>query len=518
MHEHQANIYDVVIAGAGPVGLFLACELRLQDLSVLLLEHAEVPHSPLKRLPFGMRGLSAPTLEAFHRRGLFDELIAAQRANDDAVAIAASAHWMQQPRRSAGHFAGIPFYHDDVETSKWTYRLPSQAGTSTPVALETLETVLARRALMMGVDIRRGFSVDDFAVSDTGVTVHASDETFFGRWLVGCDGGRSTIRKTGGFEFVGTDPEFTGYSVEVELAEPHALSPGRHPTLAGMYTFTRPGTIAMVEFDGGACHRMQPITLEHVQAVLRRVSGIDVTLTRLKCATTWTDRAHQASTYRKGRVLLAGDAAHIHSPLGGQGLNLGIGDAMNLGWKLAATIRGDAPDSLLDTYQSERHPVGARVLDWSRAQVVLMRPTPNTRALEAVMRDLIETRDGATYFAERVWGVTLRYDVDESHALTGRSMPDFELCDATSASSLLRDGNGLLLDFSNDASLHALTLAWQDRVTYVADKAKDQFDLRVVLVRPDGVVVWAADSMPDGANLDAAKLLEALARWFGHPA
>ena len=149
--------------------------------------------------------------------------------------------------------------------------------------------------------------------------------------------------------------------------------------------------------------------LTHVQAVLRRVSCTDVTLKVLNVATTWTDRAQQATTYRKGRVLLAGDAAHIHSPLGGQGLNLGLGDAMNLGWKLAATLRGDAPDGLLDSYTTERHPVGARILDWSRAQVALMRPNRHARALEAILRDLLDTRDGATYFAERVWGVSLRY-------------------------------------------------------------------------------------------------------------
>ena len=150
-----------------------------------------------------------------------------------------------------------------------------------------------------------------------------------------------------------------------------------------------------------------------MQAVLRRVSCTDVTLTALNLASTWTDRSQQATTYRKGRVLLAGDAAHIHSPLGGQGLNLGLGDAMNLGWKLAATIRGDAPEGLLDSYTAERHPIGARILDWTRAQVALMRPTRHARALEAIVRDLIDTRDGATYFAERVWGVSLRYDLGD---------------------------------------------------------------------------------------------------------
>jgi 2-polyprenyl-6-methoxyphenol hydroxylase-like FAD-dependent oxidoreductase len=182
--------------------------------------------------------------------------------------------------------------------------------------------------------------VEDLDQTDDEVTIRAGGETFRGRWLVGCDGGRSMVRKAGDFEFVGTDPEFTGYSVEVEMADPGQLPPGRHYTPTGMYTYARPGTIAMVDFDDGAFHRTQPITLDHVQAVLRRISGAAVTVTALKLATTWTDRAYQATAYREGRVVLAGDAAHIHSPLGGQGLNLGLGDAMNLGWKLASTIRG----------------------------------------------------------------------------------------------------------------------------------------------------------------------------------
>src|ERR1700761_7396692 len=153
------------------------------------------------------------------------------------------------------------------------------------------------------------------------------------------------------------------------MADPDKLRPWRHYTPTGMYTYAQPGTIAMVDFDGGAFHRTQAITLAHVQNVLRRISGTSVPLTALHLATTWTDRACQATTYRNGRVLLAGDAAHIHSPLGGQGLNLGLGDSMNLGWKLAATTRGDAPAGLLDSYTAERHPVGARILDWTRAQV-----------------------------------------------------------------------------------------------------------------------------------------------------
>ncbi len=241
-------MYDVVIAGGGPVGLFLACELRLADLSVLLLEQAEDPRSPLKRLPFGLRGLSVPTIEAFHRRGLLDTLAAAQRANHASAGIKAATHWMQQPRRPAGHFAGIQFFDDNIDRSKWPYRLPSPGGTSIAIDMESLETVLAARASATGVEIRRGFSVEAFDQADGEVTVRAGGESFRGRWLVGCDGARSTVRKAGNFEFVGTDPEFTGYSAQVDVDDPEKLRPGRHYTPVGMYTYARPGTIANGRF------------------------------------------------------------------------------------------------------------------------------------------------------------------------------------------------------------------------------------------------------------------------------
>ncbi|CAJ0822229.1 FAD-dependent monooxygenase [Ralstonia flaminis] len=507
---HDLPIYDVVIAGAGPVGLFLACELRLAHLSVLVLEQAEDPHAPLKQLPFGMRGLSSPTLDAFHRRGLLDDVAAPQRA------AVPPTHWMQQPLRAGGaggHFAGIQFFHDRIDASTWLYRLPSPAGTHMASNMAHIESVLAARANVLGAEIRRGIGVDDVEQSDAGVSVRARDQTFRGRWLVGCDGGRSTVRKAGGFEFVGTEPEFTGYSVEVELAQPHAVVPGRQYTPTGMFTYQPPGTIAMVDFDGGAFHRTQPITLEHVQRVLRHVSGTAVTVTALKQATTWTDRAFQATTYRNGRVLLAGDAAHIHSPLGGQGLNLGLGDAMNLGWKLAATLRGDAPDGLLDSYGAERHPVGAQILDWSRAQVALMRPSHSTRALAAIIRDLIETRDGATYFAERVWGLSLRYEMGGSgceHPLVGRSAPDFVLADGTRLGERLRNGKGLLLDFDARAPLQALAGRWHGRFAYVASDAHNKLGLAAVLVRPDGIVAWAGVDTADQAALKQAAL-----QWFG---
>lgn len=501
-------LYDVIIAGAGPVGLFLGCELRLRQLSVLVLERLEDPHSPLKRLPFGMRGLWGPSIEAFYRRGLL-EAIAAQAPGKEGAAQPKPG-WMagsSERRGPAGHFAGIQFDHANIDSARWSYRIPGPGDTLLGSPMDHIERVLATRALALGVEIQRGQGVTGFEVSNDEVTVAAGEQRHRARFLVGCDGGRSTVRKQGGFEFVGTDPELTGYLVEIDLTEPAALPLGRHFTPAGVYTQSQPGVFTIADFDGGAFHRTQPITREHVQAVLRRVSGTDITVEALKLAATWTDRSQQATTYRKGRVLLAGDAAHIHSPLGGQGLNLGLGDAMNLGWKLAATLRGVAPAALLDSYSTERHPIGARVLDWTRAQVALMRPS--SRPLAAVVRDLINTRDGATYFAERVWGVTQRYDLGDEHRLVGRSCPDFELTDGTRPGTLLREGNGLLLDFSNQASLKALDGFWGEQVRYVACGAKDPLGLSSVLVRPDGFVAWASDE-----PVNSEQVTRAAARWF----
>jgi 2-polyprenyl-6-methoxyphenol hydroxylase-like FAD-dependent oxidoreductase len=495
---------DVIISGAGPVGLFLACELALANCSVLLLEKAEDPHSPLKQLPFGIRGLSAPTIEALYRRGLLQDLEVPKRLKNP------HQNAQQGPRRQAGHFAGIPFHDGDIDPSQWKYRLPSATETNVIAEMEELETVLTRRAASLGVEIRRGHAVTGFHQTADEVTVQSGDRRFNSKWLVGCDGSRSIIRKAGGFTFAGTEPEFTGYTVRVDMADPEKLSPGRNLTPTGMYLQSQPGYIVIQDFDGGAFHNAdRPVRLEDVEAVLRRVSNTDVTISTLHIATTWTDRARQATRYRNGRVLLAGDAAHIHAPLGGQGLNLGLGDAMNLGWKLAATIHKKAPEGLLDSYHTERHPVGAQVLDWSRAQVAIMRPDPGARALNAIVRDIIHTRDGATYFAGRVWGVLTHYDPGDGHPLTGHSVPNFAFEDGTGIGELMHDGRGILLDFDGNASLKTLADEYGDQIKYISGRAKEQLGLSAVLIRPDGIVAWAADGDPDRSALQ-----KAATRWF----
>ena len=316
-------IQDVIIAGAGPVGLFLAGELALAKCSVLVLDKAENPHSPLKQFPFGIRGLSAPTIEALYRRGLLEKLEVHKRLRNPH-----KTSTPEGPRRQVGHFAGIPFLEGNIDSSQWRRRLPSSTETNLISEMEEVESVLARRTEALGVEIRRGFAITDFQQTANGVAVQSGDHSFEANWLVGCDGSRSVVRKAGGFEFAGTEPEFTGYSAQVDIADTEKLGPGRNLTATGMYFQSQPGYLLMLEFDGGAAHRAEPPTLQHVQATLRRVSNTHVTITALHAATTWTDRARQATTYRNGRVLLAGDAAHIHSPLGGQGLNLGIGEVM----------------------------------------------------------------------------------------------------------------------------------------------------------------------------------------------
>ena len=397
----------------------------------------------------------------------------------------------------------------DFSGQKYLADGPSSAGGI--VSLEGIEEVLAEHAEKLGVEIRRGTPVTDFTQSEDGVTVQAGDESFHGKMARRLRRWPQHSTKTRRIRIRGHRPEFTGYSAWVDIADPEKLHPvsiSHRTACTSMAPVQAASESSTLTVPRSIARRRLPSN--DLQAILRRVSGTDVTLTNLHVATSYTDRARQATTYRKGRVLLAGDAAHIHSPLGGQGLNTGLGDAMNLGWKLAATIKGWAPDNLLDTYTAERHPVGAWAVNWTRAQVAIMRPDPHARAIAAVIRDLINTKDGTSYFVEKISGVLLRYDLPGDHPLIGRSAPDFEFEDGSRLGPLLHDGTSLLLDFAAKEEINTLSQRWNGRVKYVAAKPKDNKDLTALLIRPDGFVAWATDSDPDLSSLEAT-----MHRWLG---
>ncbi len=504
-------MHDVVIVGAGPVGLFLACELGLAGCSVLVLEREPELHSPWKADPLGMRGLSAASVEAFYRRGMLRPLLTASGIHDDPDSNPDSDE--PSPPRGVGHFAGMMLDPADIDVTALPFRLAGPAADGVMTNLEAVETVLSERAAELGVEVRRGVTVSAVEQGEESVVARAGEHAYAARWLVGCDGGRSAVRRLADFVFVGTEPQFTGYTMLATIADPEKLGPGFNLTPTGMYLRMRTkGHIGMLDCDGGAFDRSQRPTREHLQAVLRRVSGTDVTLNDVQLASSFTDRAMQTTTYRQGRVLLAGDAAHIHSPLGAQGLNLGLGDAMNLGWKLAATVHGYAPDGLLDTYTRERHPLGARALEWTRAQSAAMRPDPHAQALQGVVRDLLGTRDGTTYVYKQTSGSSNRYDLGSEHPLVGRNAPNLRLENGTRLGDLMADGRGVALDFGVDRSLHASATRWESRVRYVAGPARNDLGLGAVLVRPDGTVAWAGDRIPDRDAFE-----QAAGHWFGDP-
>ncbi|WP_331765810.1 FAD-dependent oxidoreductase [Embleya sp. NBC_00896] len=507
---------DVVIAGGGPVGLFLATELALGGCSVLVLERDEEVTSPYRALPLGLRGLSAGSAEAFYRRGLLEAVINASGADAKKVGAAPDAIEAPGPR-DVSHFAGMGLDAADIDVSALPFRLSSPAMEGFMTSLEAVSTVMAERAIALGVNILRGAPVIAVTQDDESVTVTAGGQEYQARYLVGCDGGRSTVRGLAGFDFVGTDPLFTGYVARVTFADPQQLPLGFNLTPNGMYLRTPfEGHLGMMDFDGGTFDRSKPLTREHLQEVLRRITDTDVTLTDVQLASSFTDRAMQVTTYRKGRVLLAGDAAHIHSPLGGQGLNLGIGDAANLGWKLAATatatVHGTAPEGLLDTYTRERYPVGAAILDWSRAQVATMKPGPNAPALRQLVHELLSTTDGTTLAYRKTTGLFNRYELGSAQPLVGCTAPDFCFEDGTRLGDLLRQGRGVVLDFSGDHALQRVAKSWEGRIQYAAGTARNDLGFSALLIRPDGVVAWADDHAPD---LEAFQ--QAANRWFGSP-
>ncbi|MGH3627853.1 MAG: FAD-dependent monooxygenase, partial [Sciscionella sp.] len=494
--------YDVVVTGGGPVGLMLACELRLSGVSVLVVERLTEPDLTIKA-----GAINVPSVEAFYRRAMLPDLQDAQQRSMEKLMAFMKERFgcgapFQAPPKFAGHFAGIMLSSDRLDESDDAFADRGAAGGGGLVSQQVIEAILAARAVSLGVELRRGVELTAFDAGADGVRVHVGADTIRAGWLVGADGGRSTVRKLAGFDFPGTGPEITGHQAMVDIEGAEQLGLGWHRTDTGVYVYgPMPGRMLTVEFDGPPVDRDAPITAEELQTSLRNVSGVDVTITQVHTATRFTDNARQVRDYRLGRVLLAGDAAHVHSPFGGQGLNLGLGDAMNLGWKLAAAIRGWAPDGLLDTYTSERHPIGAWVLEWNRAQVALMRPEPRARALRGVVEDLIETVTGTTYFVRKISGVWQRYDLGGDHPLIGASAPDLALSDGSKPADHAHDGTALVLDLADDPKLRALLAGWSDRVRVVTAGCVDRPDLTGLLIRPDGYVAWAADGSADLAGL-----------------
>jgi 2-polyprenyl-6-methoxyphenol hydroxylase-like FAD-dependent oxidoreductase len=506
--------YDVAISGGEPAGPMLACELQLAGVSVRVLERLTEIDPTIKA-----GSINVPTSEAFYRRGMlallqeqqrltFERMTAFMRQNVPGGRAAPPA---AMPK-IAGHFAGIMVAADGIDFHEPAFRDSGPAAGVMGVGQQAIEHILGQRAAELGADVRRGAEVTGFEADDAGVTVRFGAESLRAGWLVGCDGGRSIVRKLAGFEFPGTDPAITGRQALVEMEGADGLGFGWNFTGSGIYVHGPvPGRILTVEFDGPPAERDTPITAAELQESMRRTSGVEVTITGVKSATRFTDNARQASTYRLGRVLLAGDAAHVHSPFGGQGLNLSVGDAVNLGWKLAATIHGWAPDGLLDTYTSERHPIGAWVLDWTRAQVALMRTDRRTRALRGVVSDLLATADGATYMAKQLSRVLHRYDLGAGHALVGLGAPDLEFADGSRLAEHCAAGQALLLDLADSAELRAVAAGWHDRVEVITTKPVSHPELTGLLMRPDGHVAWASE----GNRLD--QLGHALSTWFRPP-
>ncbi|MGC4087946.1 MAG: FAD-dependent monooxygenase [Polyangiaceae bacterium] len=476
--------HDVVIVGAGPVGLFLAIELATAGVRPLVLERLLEPDRTIKAASVG-----AVAAEALQRRGLARALDDEQRAFLALMMPSLKARFGEgAAKKPGGHFSGMFLIDQSLQRDPERHMRP--------VPQEALEAILTARATELGVEIRRGVTLQGFERDEDGVTVRTSAGALRAQYLVGCDGGRSQVRKLAGFEFPGTDPTITGYQAVVELDDPEKLSRGWQRTPRGLVVYgVIPGRIFTAEFNGPPPSRDARIEQSEVEAAIQRVSGTDVKLLAMTMATRWTDNARQATTYRMGRVLLAGDAAHVHSPFGGQGLNLGLVDAANLGFKLAMAVKGR--EHLLDSYTAERHPVAARVLENTRAQVALMRPDPLTSALRNIVSGLMTLPEGNRHIGEMLTGVGIRYDLGDDDPLVGTLVKDqrLALADGREAQlyELMEDGAGLFVSPSER------TLPPSVRYACTRGGAS-------MLVRPDGCIAWT--------DASSQSLDEALSRWF----
>ncbi|MFI5710055.1 rifampin monooxygenase [Kribbella sp. NPDC051620] len=469
---------DVIIAGGGPTGMMLAAELRLHGVEVVVLERLLEP-SPIVR----SLGMHARTVEVMDQRGLLERFLA-----------------LGTKYPVGGFFAGI------------RKPAPERLDTNHPYTLGILQPVtdrvLTEYAAEVGTDIRTGAELVGLSQDDDGVTVELADGTELrSRYLVGCDGGRSTVRKLLGVAFPGQEATREALLAELKLtASPETVTEvmtevrktelwfGAGPVGDGMYRVVVPAA-------GVSENPRIPPTIDEISKQMIATAGTDFGVHSPSWTSRFTDATRLVEQYRTGRVLLAGDAAHVHPPIGGQGLNLGIQDAFNLGWKLAATVNGWAPDDLLDSYHTERHPVAASVLENTVAQGVLMSNDPAGRAVRNLVSDLMDFDEVNRYLTQMIMSVDIHYDFGEGPHLLGRRLKDVQLKQGH-LYGLMHTGRALLLDQTGKLS----TEGWTNRVDHVIDTT-DEADFPAALLRPDGHVAWLGENQQD--------LQTALQKWFG---
>ena len=486
MTEHA-----VVIAGGGPTGLMLAGELALAGIDVAIVERRE--SQDLAGLRAG--GLHVRTIEVLDQRGIADRFVSQG----------------QVIRRAP--FAGTTLDISD---------LPTRHNYFLALWQTRIERILADWVGELAVPIYRGREVTGFAQHDTGVDVELSDGRSLGpKYFVGCDGSRSLVRKKSGIDFPGWDPSTSYLIAEVEMAEEPEWGMRRSEKGINAFAKLEDGKRARVVLNEQHVGQGDEPSLRDVREALIAVYGTDYGLRSATYISRFTDMARQAACYRERRVLLAGDAAHVHSPVGGQGLNIGVQDAVNLGWKLAQVVHGTSPESLLDTYHAERHPVGARVLRNSMALTAVHRGDDRIEALREMLSELLQMDETRKQYVAMTSGLDIHYDFDKGHPLLGRRMPDLDLVTAKGplrVFTLLHDARPVLLNLGEPGGIDIRP--WASRVKVIDAKYDGAWELpalgavtapTAVLIRPDGYVAWVGDLAQLG-------LADTLTTWFGPPA